>query len=92
MHTLKSKWDVERAAVWLRQRGWMNPAPAAGPVSDAVPDAVSDAVSDAVPTLVADAVAGAVPACAPPATSAAACTDDEVDIAGWPALVAPFYD
>jgi hypothetical protein len=84
MHTLKSKWDVERAAVWLRQRGWMNPAPAAGPVSDAVPDAVSDAVSDAV--------AGAVPACAPPATSAAACTDDEVDIAGWPALVAPFYD
>ncbi|UUZ48376.1 hypothetical protein LP420_36960 [Massilia sp. B-10] len=28
MHSLKSKWDVARAAAWLRKRGWAIARPA----------------------------------------------------------------
>lgn len=79
MHALKSKWDVERAAAWLRKRGWAIARPASA--AAAVPAA---AVMPAVaPAELPDGGAPAAPACA---------CDDEIDIAGWPALVAPFYD
>ncbi len=63
MQTLKSRWDVERAAAWLRRHGWGEAGEEqAPPLAEPAPAAVEAAL------------------------------DDEVDIAGWPALVAPFYD
>lgn len=77
MHTPKSKWDVERAAAWLRNHGWGESGEAPAPDLD----------PDLDPALVAEAEAGEG---ASPALSEE--EKDEIDIAGWPALVAPFYD
>jgi hypothetical protein len=66
MQTLKNKWDVERAAAWLRKHAW------------------GEQGEEQVPPL-------ADPASAPD-TEAAPEPDEEIDIACWPALVAPFYD
>jgi hypothetical protein len=72
MQTTKIRWDVERAAAWLRKHTWG----AAG--EEQAPLALS--VAEAAAVVHAESDAG---------------TDDEqeeIDIAGWPALVAPFYD
>jgi hypothetical protein len=59
---------MERAAAWLRERGWgkVRPAVQAPPAEAPVVLAASSALPDA--------------------------PDEEIDVAGWPALVAPFYD
>ncbi|HEU4776643.1 MAG TPA: hypothetical protein VFS95_07425 [Telluria sp.] len=59
MNTPHSKREFERAAIWLRLRGWGR-AQAAPPAAEPAPE--------------------------PPPEQ------EEIDIAGWPALVAPFYD
>lgn len=70
MQKAKSRWDIERAAAWLRSHAW---GAAQGEEGPPAPGLVEEAVAEAA----------AGPA-EPP--------DDEIDIAGWPALVAPFYD
>jgi len=69
MQTLKNKWDVERAAAWLRKHAWGEHGEDQAPPLDQ-----------------------AAPATAEPAPECAPELDEEIDIAGWPALVAPFYD
>lgn len=64
MHTLKNKWDVERAAAWLRKHAW-------GDGGEEPPPPLEQAPATPEP---------------PPEAP------EELDIAGWPALVAPFYD
>lgn len=62
------RWDVERAAAWLRAY-WgtgTGEAPPAAAVEAAEPLVVDEPLIDEF--------------------------DDDFDIAGWPALVAPFYD
>ncbi len=71
MATFKNKWDIERAAAWLRKHTW-------GASGEASPPALGETV------MAAQAEAAAV--------VAADELDEEIDIAGWPALVAPFYD
>lgn len=71
MHTLKNKWDVERAAAWLRKHAWGEQGEDQAPPLEPAPAA--------------EAAPGTVPDAAPE-------FDEEIDIAGWPALVAPFYD
>ena len=66
MQSTKNRWDVERAAAWLRRHGW------------------GDSGEEQAPPLDQQAVADAA--------QAEAFADEEIDIAGWPALVAPFYD
>lgn len=73
MHTPKNKWDVERAAAWLREHTW-------GVRGEACPPALDEAML------------AAAQAEAEIEAAAADELDDEIDIAGWPALVAPFYD
>ncbi len=68
MRTLKSGWDVERAAAWLRRHGWG--------------DSGEETAPPLTEALVAEAEAG----------QAGSLTEEEIDIACWPALVAPFYD
>ncbi len=70
MQTSKRKWDVARAAAWLRRRTWGARGEAGAPAPDEAVVAAAQAEADA----------------------AAATEDDEIDVAGWPALVAPFYD
>jgi hypothetical protein len=70
MRTMKSKWDVERAAAWLRRHTWGAGGEDSAPALDQAVVAAAQAEADA----------------------AADGEDDELDIAGWPALVAPFYD
>lgn len=72
MDTPKSKWDVERAAAWLRRHTW-------GDGGEERPDDLDD-----------DLVTAAAAADAESETIEG--DDDEIDIACWPALVAPFYD
>ena len=67
MQTPENKWDVERAAAWLRRHAW-----GAGG-------------EESAPALGAEAVQLEA---APLAQE----EQEEIDIAGWPALVAPFYD
>lgn len=71
MHTPKNRWDVERAAAWLRKHTWGAGGEETAPVLD-----------QAVVTAAALAEAEAAPQ---------EDGDEEIDIAGWPALVAPFY-
>ncbi len=74
MQTPKHRWDLERAAAWLRRHAWgaggeeSAPAPA-----DTLAAAAALADADSAPR---------EPEIDP---------DEEYDIAGWPALVAPFY-
>lgn len=68
MRTMTSRWDVERAAAWLRR----HTGGAGG--------------EERAPALAQAVVAPGQ------AEAAAADEDDDIDIAGWPALVAPFYD
>lgn len=67
MQTPNNRWDVERAAAWLRRHGW------------------GDTGEEAAPALDAKVVAEAEQA-------GSLAEDDDIDIACWPALVAPFYD
>ncbi len=85
MGTANGKWDVERAQAWLRRHAWGERGEDAAPAlparaSVAAPAAAPESDSGALST------AGLGPAAAPPLE------DDEIDIACWPALVAPFYD
>ena len=66
MQSTKHRWEVKRAAAWLRRHGWG----AAGEEQAAPLD----------PQAVAEAA------------QAEPFAQEEIDIAGWPALVAPFYD
>lgn len=78
MQTPTSKWDVERAAAWLRNHGW----------GDAGQTYASQTLAPQLdPALAAqaDAALGA-------GTALSDQEKEEIDIAGWPALVAPFYD
>ncbi len=70
METPKSKWDVERAAAWLRKHTW-------GAGGEERPDDMDDELLAAA----ADAESETIDV-----------DDDDIDIACWPALVAPFYD
>ena len=75
MDTPDTKWDIERAAAWLRKHTWGASGEASPPALDETVIAPAQAEANA------DADADAVNA-----------LDEEIDIAGWPALVAPFYD
>ena len=82
MQTPKHSWDLERAAAWLRKHAWGERGEAQAPVLDAH-------------TLAAAGMASAVvdaPSPAPDPALQDAEAEEEIDIAGWPALVAPFYD
>jgi hypothetical protein len=70
MRTTKSRWDVERAAAWLRRHTWGGGGEDSAPALEQTVVAAAQAEADA----------------------AADGEEDELDIAGWPALVAPFYD
>ncbi len=70
MRTMKSRWDVERAAAWLRRHTWGAGGEERAPALDQTVVAAAQAEADA----------------------AANGEQDDIDIAGWPALVAPFYD
>lgn len=72
----KNRWDVERAAAWLRRHAWADTGEAAAPPLE--PAVVGAAESEAAQS---GDTANPSPA-----------GEDEIDIAGWPALVAPFYD
>jgi hypothetical protein len=78
----KNRWDVERAAAWLRRHAWGESGEAAAPPLEQ--DAIgAAAIVDPAPIAAAtDGAAGGSPSD----------EQDELDIAGWPALVAPFYD
>ena len=65
MDATNKRWDLERAAAWLRRHGWGERGEEAAPCA---------------PLVVAEAA------------QCGSLTDDDIDIAGWPALVAPFYD
>ncbi len=85
MGAANSKWDVERAQAWLRRHAWgergEDGAPARAPrASVAAPAAAPEPDSAATPN---PGLGSASPA---------PLEDDEIDIACWPALVAPFYD
>lgn len=67
MQTLKNKWDVERAAAWLRKHAWGEQGEEQAPLAE--PARAPDT----------EVAPGPEP-------------DEEIDIACWPALVAPFYD
>lgn len=84
MQTPNSKWDVERAAAWLRKHAWGEAGEAAAPVLDQQVVAEAEAAA---------AMPGEAPGAdgAPDPVSPLA-EEDEIDIACWPALVAPFYD
>lgn len=86
MQTPKSRWDIERAAPWLRRHGWgaggEEPAPA-----QALDSPGLDSPVLAVP---AQAETDAMTPDQAPAPGHG--HSEEIDIAGWPALVAPFYD
>lgn len=78
MQKAKISWDVERAAAWLRSHAWSA-------------EAAADDAERASPAagLSGEAIAEAIDeAAAEPADP----LEEEIDIAGWPALVAPFYD
>ena len=79
MHTPKSTWDVERAAAWLRTHAWG----AGGEESAPAP-------AEALAAAAAQAAAPALPETREPDPGQD--ENEEIDIAGWPALVAPFYD
>ena len=84
MQTPNSKWDVERASAWLRKHAWGEGGEASAPALDEQMVAAAEAAR-------AQALAEPAPECAPDPASPLA-EEDEIDIAGWPALVAPFYD
>jgi hypothetical protein len=71
METPKNRWDVERAAAWLRWHAWGESGEAGAPALDG--SVVAQAELEV-------------------GHSVGLPDDDEIDIAGWPALVAPFYD
>ena len=71
METARNRWDVERAAAWLRRHAWGESGEASAPALE--------------PGVVAQAELETEQATGFP-------DEDEIDIAGWPALVAPFYD
>ncbi len=76
MQIPKSRWDVERAAAWLRRHTWGAGGEAGAPPPEQAAAVIAEAEVDA-------AAAAALEEGA---------EDEEIDIAGWPALVAPFYD
>ena len=76
MSTPNSNWDVERAQAWLRRHAWGDRGEQAAPARSAPPPASRTDACD--------------PALEPEAPSGLG--NDEIDIACWPALVAPFYD
>ena len=67
MQTPNNRWDVERAAAWLRRHGW------------------GDTGEETAPPLPEQVVAEAQ-------QEGTLAEDEDIDIACWPALVAPFYD
>lgn len=71
MHTPKNRWDIERAAAWLRKHTWGAGGEESAPALEPTVAAAALAEAEAVPE---------------------DDGDEEIDIAGWPALVAPFYD
>lgn len=71
METPANRWDVERAAGWLRRHAWGEGGEASAPALDQ--------------EVVAEAEAQAGQASELP-------EEDQIDIASWPPLVAPFYD
>ncbi len=71
----KHRWDIERAAAWLREHTWGAGGEQAAPALDQAVRAAAQADEQALPTCNEEDE-----------------QDDEIDIAGWPALVAPFYD
>ena len=94
MRTPNNKWDVERAAAWLRKHAWGEEGEVAAPALD---DKVVAAAAAAATAAAAAAATAAHPGCAPdagpaPDPASPLAEEDEIDIAGWPALVAPFYD
>ena len=89
MQTPKSRWDIERAAAWLRRHAWGASGEQAGPAratgAVVVPVPASPVLA---PTWQAKADAVTADQAAEPGQQ----HREEIDIAGWPALVAPFYD
>lgn len=81
MQTPKHSWDLERAAAWLRKHAWGECGEARAPVLDGQNFAAASA-----------AATGSVPEPGPGQAQEGPEPDEEIDIAGWPALVAPFYD
>lgn len=73
----KNRWDVERAAAWLRRHAWGDTGEAAAPPLDEAAIVAADGAD--LPGAGSEALPGAP-------------EQDDIDIAGWPALVAPFYD
>lgn len=73
----KISWDVERAAAWLRSHAWSAEAVAAAEPAPPAAALSGEAIAEAIDE-----------AAAEPADA----LEEEIDIAGWPALVAPFYD
>lgn len=68
MQTTNKRWDIERAAAWLRRHGW------------------ADSGEEPAPPLAQQALAPEA------ACDTGSMLAEEIDVAGWPALVAPFYD
>ena len=77
MQTIKTRWDVERAAAWLRRHGWGDTG------EEAAPPLCEQVVAEAQAEADADAGARA---------EDGSLTEEDIDIACWPALGAPFYD
>ena len=91
MQTPKNTWDVERAAAWLRRHTWGGRGEEAPPTDEAVlaaaqAEADAGAVLDELVLREQERSAGQERA------QEDIDDQDEIDIAGWPALVAPFYD
>jgi hypothetical protein len=86
MQTSKIKWDVERAAAWLRKYSWG----ARG--EDPAPQRAALAEAQAQTEIQTQIQAQAHTPAPSPAEPGEPGEDEEIDIAGWPALVAPFYD
>ncbi len=84
MQTPNNRWDVERAAAWLRRHAWGERGEAGVP---APAQALAVAAAQAAQVQL-----------APLAQEQDQLVDhgedqyEEIDIAGWPALVAPFYE
>ena len=79
MQLSKRAWDIERAAAWLRRHmGGARGEQSAPPLDDAVVAAAAEAQAAVEVKMNLNAVQED--------------EDEEIDIAGWPALVAPFYD
>ncbi|MFL6658145.1 MAG: hypothetical protein ACJ8GW_08750 [Massilia sp.] len=79
MHDKYTGWDFERAAAWLRRRDWHRKGADAEPAPAGEPASLHDTQAD----------------CIDDAAPHARCERealDQIELACWPALVAPFYD